>query len=271
VAGVILVVLDHPDAASGLLAAASRLAGLCAARRIDAMVVRAPPETMLSPSEEVLTAQREAVLLGAEANRAAAVRAAFDAWATGLPAGIAGEWTDIDGIAELLVEERGRRADFIVIERPLRHDYATSWHALRAALFATDRPILVVPRFCCAEFGRRVAIAWRDDERAAKAVLSAVRCLAHCEALFVLAGARAGAASPKLPPILAEHGIGAELHVLTIGGGPFGAALLRQARDLGADMLVMGAYQHTPLRQFLLGGVTRHVLNHADLPVLLRH
>jgi nucleotide-binding universal stress UspA family protein len=271
VPGVILVVLDHPDAAGGLLAAAQRLGGLCGARRISAMVVRAPPETMLSPSEEVLTAPREAALRAAEADRAAAVRAAFDGWAADLPAGIAGEWADIDGIAELLVEERGRRADFIVVEQPSRQDYATSWHALRAALFATDRPILVVPPHCGAGFGRRVAIAWRDDERAVKAVLSALRCLADCEQVFVLAGTRSGAAPPRLPPVLQEHGIAAELHVLTIGGGAFGAALLHEAHRLGADLLVMGAYRHTPLREFLLGGVTRHVLNHADLPVLLRH
>ena len=60
-------------------------------------------------------------------------------------AGIDADWIDIDGIAELAVEERGGRADFLVIEQPAQHDYGTSWHALRAALFATGRPVLVVP------------------------------------------------------------------------------------------------------------------------------
>jgi nucleotide-binding universal stress UspA family protein len=59
--------------------------------------------------------------------------------------------------------------------------------------------------------------------------------------------------------------------VLPIGPGPFGQDLLDKARELGADMLVMGAYAHSPLREALLGGVTRHVLAHADLPVLMRH
>jgi len=59
--------------------------------------------------------------------------------------------------------------------------------------------------------------------------------------------------------------------VLPIGPGPFGQALLDKARELGADMLVMGAYVHSPLREALLGGVTRHMLAHADLPVLMRH
>jgi nucleotide-binding universal stress UspA family protein len=171
----------------------------------------------------------------------------------------------------LVVEERGRRADWIAIERPAPHDYGASWQALRAAMFATERPVLIVPRDCAAGFGRRVAIAWHDDERATKAVLAAVRCLAGCERVHVLAGTREGAPEPQVPEILKEHGVAAELHVLKIAEAPFGATLLQKAHELGADMLVMGAYQHSPLRELFLGGVTRHVLSHADLPVLLRH
>jgi nucleotide-binding universal stress UspA family protein len=268
--GVILAVLDHPDAAAALLRAAQRLAELCGATRINALLVRTPPETMISV-EEVLTAQRETVLRDEEARRADAVRAEFDAWSAAIPRGIDAQWSDVDGIPELLVEERGRRADYLVIEQPARSDYGMSWHVLRATLFATARPILLVPPRCSAEFGRRIAIAWRDDARAVKAVLAALRCLAQAEKVFVLAGMRAGTAAPSLPPILAEHGVTAEMHVLPIGSGTFGAVLLDKARELAADMLVMGAYQHTPLREFLLGGVTRYMLSHADRPVLMRH
>ena len=87
--------------------------------------------------------------------------------------------------------------------------------------------------------------------------------------MFVLAGTRGD--DSAVPAILAEHGVAADLHVLPIGAGVLGAALLDQAHEISADMLVMGAYQHSPLREFLLGGVTRHMLAHADLPVLLRH
>jgi nucleotide-binding universal stress UspA family protein len=268
-AGVILTILDQPSAAGALLGASHCLAGLCGVRRINALLVRTPPEAMLALSEEVLTAQREAALRDMEAARAKAVQAVFDPWVAALPAGLATDWIDVDGISELIVEERGRRADWIVIERP--YDYGTSWQALRAAMFATDRPVLLVPPDYPANFGRQVAIAWRDDERATKAVLAAVRCLAHCERVYVLAGMRDGTPQPQVPAILLEHGITAELHVLKIRETPFGATLLRKAHELGADMLVMGAYQHSPLRELLLGGVTRHIMGHADLPVLLRH
>jgi nucleotide-binding universal stress UspA family protein len=270
VPGVILVVLDHPAATGALFAAARRLAESSDAARINVLLVRTPPEAMLSPSEEVLTAQREAELRRAEATRAATIRAAYDAWAAFLPPGLEAEWFDIDGTTEQLVEERGRRADWLVIEQPAQHDYGTSWHALRAALFTTDRPVLVVPAQSSSAFGHRVAIAWRDDPRAAKAVLSALRWLTRADHVFVLAGTR-GDASPQLPPIILEHAIAADLHALPIGAGGLGAGLLDKVHELGADMLVMGAYQHSPLREFLLGGVTRHVLTHADVPVLMRH
>jgi nucleotide-binding universal stress UspA family protein len=270
--GVILTVLDHPTAAVSLLAAARRLAELTGAGRINALLVRAPPEAGIAAGEEILTEWREAELRAAETSRADAVRAIFDSW---LPdtehAGFTAEWIDVDGIAELIVEERGRRADFLVVEQPARHDYGTSWHALRAALFATGRPVLVVPAGHSDEFGRRVALAWRDDERTTQAVLAGLRCLAHAEQVFVLAGVRDGTAVPGTPGILAEHGVDATLHAIPIGPVTFGAALLAKVHEVGADMMVMGAYLHHPLRELLLGGVTRYMLAHADIPVLMRH
>ena len=189
--GVILTVLDHPAAAGALLAAARRLAALTGAGRINALLVRTPPEASIAQSEEILTAHREAALRAVEARRANAVRTIFDTWLpTAELVGIEAEWIDVDGIAELIVEERGCRSDFLVIEQPARRDYGTSWHALRAALFATGRPVLVVPAAAAEDFGRRVAIAWRPDERTTQAVLAALRCLGRAESVMVLAGIR---------------------------------------------------------------------------------
>jgi nucleotide-binding universal stress UspA family protein len=271
-AGVILAVLDHPDAAGALLAAARRLAVLTDATHINALLVRTPPDAGIAQSEEVLTAEREVELRGAELERAAGIKATFDAWLSATQqAGITAEFTDLSGVAEQLVGEHGRRADFLVVEQPAESDYGTSWHAMRAALFATDRPMLVVPATAAGDFGRRVAIAWRDDEQTTKAVLAGLRCLAHAAAVIVLAGVRGGAAPPPMPAILTEHGVNAELHTLPVGLGAFGATLLDKVHQVGADMLVMGAYMHSPLREFLFGGVTRHMLTHADIPVLMRH
>jgi nucleotide-binding universal stress UspA family protein len=87
----------------------------------------------------------------------------------------------------------------------------------------------------------------------------------------VLAGVRAGHPQPVMPEILAEHGVEAVLHVLPIGAAVFGEALLAKVHEIGADLLVMGAYTHTAWRELILGGVTKYMLAHADLPVLMRH
>jgi nucleotide-binding universal stress UspA family protein len=175
-----------------------------------------------------------------------------------------------DAAAE--VEAQGSRADFIVVARPAPDDDRTTREAFRVALLRTDRPLLMVPPAGpVGPFGVRVAVAWRDDARTLKALVPALRLLGATEEVHLLAGVRPGAKAPSVPSVLVEHGVAAALHVLAIGPGPFGGVLLARARELGADMLIMGAYAHGPLRELLLGGVTRHVIAHAELPVLLRY
>jgi nucleotide-binding universal stress UspA family protein len=98
-----------------------------------------------------------------------------------------------------------------------------------------------------------------------------MRWLAGAEEVHVLVGVRDTTRSVDVPPVLVEHRLTANLHVLPIRPAPFGQTLLDTARRLGADLLIMGAYAHSTLRELVLGGVTRHVLAHADLPVLMRH
>ena len=268
--GVVLALVEHPEAAAGTLAAARALAALMNGARITVLAVRVPPEAL--PAEEMTTSHLGATFRAAEQARIDALKARFEAWAAEASApGVAIGWADVDGLADTVVAEWGRRADFIVLGRGGRHHGAADRLVIHAALFDTDRPVLVVPPGPVASFGRRVAIAWRDDRRAIRSVLSALRLLAGAEEIHVLAGIREGVAPPVLPDILAEHGISARLTVLKVGEGAFGANLLAAARRLGVDMLVMGAFAHSPWRELVLGGVTRHVLAEADVPVLMRH
>jgi nucleotide-binding universal stress UspA family protein len=270
--GVILALLERPDAAPRLLAASEQLAALAGGARIDVLVVRMPPEATILPSEEVLTARQATRIKDREVERAAALRAAFDHWAARtLGEGLSVNWRDMEGLVDTVVREWGTRADIIVLRRPEDRDRLPSQQEIHTALFGTDRPVLVVPPGPPAPFGRKVAIAWREDRPATRAVLSALRSRTPPEQVFVLAGVREGAPRPRIPDILLEHGIAAELHVMPIGAGVFGEALLAKAHALGADLLVMGAYRHSPMREFLLGGVTRFMLAHADIPVLMRH
>lgn len=270
--GVILTLLERPGTGGALLAASERLAALLDGAQIDALVVRTPPEATILPSEEVLTTYRTALIREQEAERVAALRAEFDRWrAWGRAESLAATWRDLEGDVDAVIREWGPRSDVIVLRRPVTGDRFPARHEIQTALFDTDRPVLVVPSGRAVPFGRRVAIAWRDDRQATRAVLSALRARHAPERVLVLAGVRPGLPPPAMPEILVEHGIEAELHVLPIGAGAFGETLLATAHRLDADMLVMGAFRHSPLRERLLGGVTRYMLEHADLPVLMRH
>ncbi|MBS0562068.1 MAG: universal stress protein [Proteobacteria bacterium] len=266
--GVVLAILDVPEGVPALLAAATRLAALAGGAALDALVVRAPPEASIVPSEQVLTVRREAELRAVEEQRALALAAATDAWvrSTRHPVRL----IDVEGLARDCVAARGRDADFIVLPRPGARTAETAHRALRAALFETGRPVLIAPPHPAEDFGHTVAVAWRDDGHAANAVLPMLRMLPTDARVHVIEGTGGDPAGLRLPRIFAEHGVDAVLHPMRDGSG-FGPALLERAHQAGADMLVMGAYAHTPLREAVFGGVTRYILAHADLPVLMRH
>lgn len=80
---------------------------------------------------------------------------------------------------------------------------------------------------------------------------------------------RRGPAAPELAAYLALHDINADIVMFPSIRNSVGAGLLEAARQFGCDLLSMGAYSHSRLRQLILGGVTRHVLENATLPVMM--
>ncbi len=155
--------------------------------------------------------------------------------------------------------------------RPSPKGGSRARHVLHAALFASGKPVLIVPAGGLAGFGNVVAIAWKDDARVPQAVLSAVPVLRRAARVHVLRAGEQAAGADGVPAILREHSVAVELHDVAADDGSTGAQLLAEAHRLGADMLVMGAYGHGEWREALFGGVTRYMLGHADLPVFMRH
>jgi nucleotide-binding universal stress UspA family protein len=233
---VILVVPTRPERHNGLIMAAERLGTLIGGARVVDLSLRA---VVGGPAQT-------------EGPQSATVPAEVD---------LASE-----------IEIRGARADFVVVAQPEAEDDKAAHLAFRAALFRTEQPVLMAPRSgVSATFGEAVAIAWRNDARTLRVLMPALRLLSNAREVHLLAGVRAGTPTPAIPAVLVEHGIRAALHVLAITSGRFGELLLSRARELGADMLIMGAHAYTPLRFMVLGGVTSYVVDHADIPVLLRN
>ena len=197
-ADVILAVLGRQETAHGVLDAAQCLAALVGRANIVVLAVDAPPPA--SPlAAEALMAEVGDVEASRQRDRRriASLRTIFDAWAGGArQAGITVQWNEVEGAERVIVEERGRRADFVVIARPTEDDDAPTRREFQAALFHTERPVLVVPEAKSARFGRCVAIAWRDDSRTVKAVIPALRVLGGAGQVDLLAGVRETVGSP---------------------------------------------------------------------------
>jgi nucleotide-binding universal stress UspA family protein len=271
----ILVLLRHPENAESLLNAAARLADIMEFARINALAIEETIEltpgaaTTLAGRFEEVVAVKEA-----ERRRILDLKDIFTEWATRVANHADTFWFEAEGNTGALVARWGQRADIIVAARPTPNDRIDR-ETLRIALLGTDRPVLMVPpptvHSLNATFGRRVAIAWRDERHALRAVLAALPWLQCTDEVHVLIGLRDPKQAVDVPTVLVEHGILVSLHALAIHPGSFGQRLLDTAHHLGADLLVMGAYAHQPLREIIFGGATRHILTHAELPVLMRH
>ena len=182
-----------------------------------------------------------------------------------------------------------RYADLVVISQYNANDKSPSVMRDFPAyvLLHSGRPVLIVPYapplplLAPPAAARNVLISWNASKEASRAVSAALPLLQRAEHVHVaIFDAKVHAAEhgeqpgAELLEYLARHGVQARVHLLDGGGvrrGDIGEALLSQAADLSADLLVMGAYGHSRLRETILGGVTRTILQSMTIPVLMAH
>jgi nucleotide-binding universal stress UspA family protein len=178
----------------------------------------------------------------------------------------------VTGREDDLVAQLARLADLTVVPHPEGGDDVSSSDALHAVLFDSGRPVLIAPHTAPATIGKRICIAWNGTAESAAAVQAALPWMEYAEAVRILTAGgyqRRGPEAPELAAYLALHGVRAEVATFRPVDGAVGAGLLAAAREFEADLVAMGAYSHSRLRQLILGGVTRHVLEHATLPIMM--
>ncbi|NNG05565.1 MAG: universal stress protein [Inquilinus sp.] len=184
-------------------------------------------------------------------------------------------WREEPGREDEVVVHAGHLSDLVVLGHRRGEDEDIQLAlTLEAALFRGSRPVLLVPGVVGQRIGGVAAIAWNGSAEGARAVADAMPFLHQADAVHILTaetGKTDPAVADKLADYLAWHGVLAATRKVTPGSAAVGAALLTAAVDLGADLLVMGGYTHSRLRELILGGVTRHMLAEARLPVLLSH
>ena len=179
----------------------------------------------------------------------------------------------LTGREDEIIAHQARLADLTIVPHPLAGEDVAAADALHAVLFDSGRPVLLSPVEPPASIGKRVAVAWNGTAYAASALASVMPFIRQAEAVCVLTSEdyfRRGPSAGEVAEYISHHGVTAEIIPFQPLNRIVGAGMLAAALNFGADLMSMGAYSSSSrLRQLILGGTTRHVLENATLPVLM--
>lgn len=215
----------------------------------------------------------------AEAREAeAALNAAVGAQTPTLRSAVETVVTQLGALTEV-VAARARYADLTVLPLPYGKGRGIEDEAItEAALFEGMSPVLIVPPGgMVSATPKRIVVAWNQSREALVAARRAMPFLKRAETVQIVVvdppphGPERSDPGGLLCQLLVRHGVKAEVTVLARTLPRVSEVLARQARDLDAGMLVMGAYGHSRFREAILGGATRNMLEAAELPVFLAH
>lgn len=145
---------------------------------------------------------------------------------------------------------------------------------IAAALFDAGRPALIAPLHKIESLGKRIAIFWKDSPEAARAVWSAFPFFAEAEQIkaFTVGDDAADELSlNRLKDALGRAGVEVEAEFIAPKRATDGDQLIDAAAEMNADLIVMGAYSHSRLREFVFGGVTQTMLEALARPVFMAH
>jgi nucleotide-binding universal stress UspA family protein len=252
--------------------------GLALAKRLDAWAtglhVVPIAATAFAAPEAIALYINESDTLYRDALRCEPVwRAQLDAY------GVQGEWQVAQGDTIESLCHASRWSDLVVVERPqLNPDAPVGWGLVSRTVFDASAPVVVVPETApCVSVGTRIVVAWNQSREATLAIRGALPLLMRADHVTVLEGDPGENPFglrwvPKLDlrAWLARRGVDAEFRVFAARKDQ-GAALLDAAHAAQADLIVMGAWGHSRITELVLGGITRHVFQYSDLPLLVAH
>jgi nucleotide-binding universal stress UspA family protein len=190
---------------------------------------------------------------------------------------LAGDWRVENGTAESIITRRARETDLVVIGQ---HDPDDPGPLIAPedVILGCGRPVLMVPYAGHFEqVGSTVLVAWNNSREATRALHDSLSLMATTSTLTVMTVIRNvgeeqdDESRGELVRHLARHGLTARSETSMAQEGDTAGVVLSQVADLTADLLVMGAYGHSRLRETILGGMTRDILEHMTVPVLMAH
>lgn len=267
----LLVHIDNSKACGKRIEAALRLAREHEAHLAALYVIpllNIPSYAEAQVPAEVIETQRRAARADAAAAEKAFNQAARKAGATA-------EWRCVEEDFVQALTVHARHADLTVIGQTDLSDERAIPGLAEAVALNAGRPVLVIPYIgAAATLGERMLIAWNASREAVRAVNDALPLLQRAKKVTVLSvNPPGGVAIPgaDIALHLARHGVKAEADHVEAHDIAVGDMLLSRAADKAVDLIVMGAYGHSRLRELVLGGATRHLLRHMTVPVLMSH
>jgi nucleotide-binding universal stress UspA family protein len=275
----LLVNVDDSAGSALRIAVASRLAQHFGAKLIGVYLV---PTAPLTPSVSALLPQtmvEQRLAESGEAQKRAEAR--FRTAAAGALDADALVWRAPAGDPMRAIVAHARGADLVVIGQPDPGDPESGFagELANAAILASGRPVLVVPYVGGKDpFGETVLFALDHSRESARAMADALPLLARARKVVIVAITPTAdeeladkEARVQALTYLAGHGIHAEARHLGLPHAAIGETLLSLTADIGADLIVMGAYGHTRLQEMVVGGVTRTMLDAMTVHVLMSH
>ncbi len=184
--------------------------------------------------------------------------------------------TSLAGIDELFAKT-ARRFDLSVVGQTKPGKDFPEEILPETALFGSGRPVLIVPYIQKAGMKLdRILVCWDGSQAAARALGDAMPFLARSKSIDIVTISRNEGPRDELPGVdiahhLARHKLKVEFKRIVANDPDVASIILSTAADLGSDMIVMGGYGHSRLREFVLGGATRGLLEAMTVPVLMSH
>ena len=182
-------------------------------------------------------------------------------------------WLVCSGLISDHIGRRGRTADLSICAKPTI-DSADSQEIFHDLIYRSGRPVLMIPSETTATPGKHMMIAWNGRAEGARAIGAALPLLKTAAQITLLQIGQPQGDRPGVEhaaDYLRDHGLSATLLNPAPDGGAIGEQILSIADREKADMVVVGAYSHSRWREMILGGVTRHLVNHSNLPIFMSH
>jgi len=274
----ILVHVDHTKASTARVDAAIALALRHEAHLTALYLIAEPSGASFArgylPEEVLANAAAEALALANDklAQFSAAAERNLVPFETRIDRGYDVELADI-------ISMHARYADLVVVGQDDPDDPAMGRHLPEQLVLACGRPVLLIPYIGAgAGMGDRVVVAWDASREAARAVSDAMPILERASSVVVVSVnprqrdfGHGEAPGSDIALHLSRHGIKVEVQRVENRQMDIGNALLSHIAGEGADLLVMGGYGHSRLREIVLGGATRTILGDMTVPVLMSH